>query len=114
MFELFLERAQEVLGVPTVLISHCPYIPDYIKDALISSVNFIPWLYFLYYAIELIERFFLKRIGLLIKLMKRLGPLFGTTISNIPECGYSVIASVFYSRKMITRGTLLAFLITCF
>ena len=43
---------------------------QYVKDALISSVNFIPWLYFLYYAIELLERFFLKRIGLFIKLMK--------------------------------------------
>ena len=72
MFELFLERAQEVLGVPAVLISHCPFLPEYVKDALISSVNFIPWLYFLYYAIELLERFFLKRIGLFIKLMKRL------------------------------------------
>ncbi|MBO5446259.1 arsenic efflux protein [bacterium] len=113
MFELFLERAQEVLGVPAALITHCPYLPEYIKDALITSVNFIPWLYFLYYAIELIERFFLKRIGLFIKLLKRFGPLFGVVISNIPECGYSVITSVFYSRKMITRGTLLAFLITC-
>ena len=113
MLEMILERAQEVLAVPGVLINHCPFLPQYIKDALISSVNFIPWLYILYYAIELLERFFLKRVSLLIKLMKRIGPLFGATIANIPECGYSVIASIFYSRKLITRGTLLAFLITC-
>ena len=31
----------------------------------------------------------------------------------IPECGYQVIVSIFYSRKMITRGTLLAFYISC-
>lgn len=113
MLEIILERAQQILAVPEILINHCPFLPQYIKDALISSVNFIPWLYILYYAIELVERFFLKRVGLLIKLMKRLGPLFGATIANIPECGFSVIASIFYSRKLITRGTLLAFLITC-
>ena len=113
MFETLIERAQDILSVPGILISHCPYLPDYIKDALISSVNFIPWLYFLYYAIELIERFFLKRIVFFINLIRRFGPLFGVVISNIPECGYSVLASIFYSRKMITRGTLLAFLITC-
>ena len=94
MFEMLIERAQDILSVPGILISHCPYLPDYIKDALISSVNFIPWLYFLYYAIELIERFFLKRIVFFINLIRRFGPLFGVVISNIPECGYSVIASI--------------------
>ncbi|MBR6723003.1 arsenic efflux protein [bacterium] len=113
MFETIIQRAQEILSVPGVLISHCPYLPEYVKDALITSINFIPWLYFLYYAIELLERFFLKRVHLLIKLMKNFGPIFGSLISVVPECGYSVIASIFYSRKMITRGTLLAFLISC-
>lgn len=113
MFELFLERAQEVLAVPEVLINHCPHVPQYIKDALISTVYFIPILYFLYYVIELVERFFLKRIHLLIKFARNFGAFFGVGISLIPECGFSVIASIFYARRMITRGTLLAFLITC-
>ena len=73
MFEIIIQRAQEVLSVPGILISHCPYLPETVKDALITSVNFIPWLYFLYYAVELLERFFLKRVHLLIKLMKNLG-----------------------------------------
>ncbi len=111
--EEILQHIQEVLGVPEFLVSHCTFLPDYIKDALITSINFIPWLYFLYYAIELLERFFLKRIHLLVKLIKRFGALFGVAISIVPECGYSVIASTFYTRRMITRGTLLAFLIAC-
>lgn len=111
--EEILQHIQEVLGVPEFLINHCTFLPDWIKDALRTSINFIPWLYFLYYAIELLERFFLKRIHLLVKLMKRLGSLFGIAISIIPECGYSVIASTFYTRRLISRGTLLAFLIVC-
>lgn len=111
--EEILQHIQEILSVPEVLINHCSFLPQYIKEALITSVNFIPWLYFLYYAIELLERFFLKHIGLFLKLIQRLGAFFAVGISVIPECGYQVIASTFYSRKMITRGTLLAFYISC-
>lgn len=111
--EELLQHIQEVLGVPEFLITHCTFLPEYIKDALITSINFIPWLYVLYYGIELLERFFLKHINILIRLIQRLGPLFGVAISVIPECGYQVIASTFYSRKMISRGTLLAFYISC-
>ena len=111
--EQILHNIQEVLGVPAFLINQCTFLPAYIREALISSVNFIPWLYILYYGIELLERFFLTHIQLFIKLVKRFGPLFGAAISIIPECGYQVMASTFYSRKMFSRGTLLAFLITC-
>lgn len=111
--EEILQHIQEVLGVPAFLINHCTFLPQYIKESLIASINFIPWLYVLYYGIELLERFFLTHINFLIRLIQKLGPLFGVTISVIPECGYQVIASTFYSRKMISRGTLLAFYISC-
>ncbi len=110
--EEILQNIQQILGIPALVINQCD-LPDYIKEALISSINFIPWLYFLYYGIELLERFFLKRFTMFIRLVKKWGPIFGAGISVIPECGYQVIASTLYSRRMITRGTLLAFLISC-
>jgi hypothetical protein len=61
--------------------------------------------------IEYLERFFLTHIGLFIKLVRKFGAIFGVVIANVPECGYPIIASIMYSRKMMTRGTLLAFLI---
>lgn len=111
--EELLSHIQEVLGVPAFLINQCSFLPQYVKDALITSINFVPWLYILYYGIELLERFFMKNIHLLVNLMKKLGPIFGVGISVIPECGYQVIASTYYSRRMITRGTLLAYFISC-
>lgn len=111
--EEILQHIQEVLSVPEILINHCNFLPQYVRDALISSINFVPWLYLLYYGIELIERFFLKNINVFVRFLQKLGPIFGAGISVIPECGYQVIASTFYSRKMITRGTLLAFFISC-
>lgn len=111
--EEILQHIQEILRVPEILINHCNFLPQYIKDALITSINFVPWLYILYYALELLERFFLTHINVFVRLLQKLGPLFGAGISVIPECGYQVIASTFYSRKMISRGTLLAFYISC-
>lgn len=111
--EEILQHIHEILGVPAFLINQCNFLPQYIKDALIESINFVPWLYFLFYGIELLERFFLKHINVFVRLLQKLGPIFGVTISIIPECGYQVIASTFYSRKMLTRGTLLAFYISC-
>lgn len=111
--EEILNNIQEVLGVPAFLINQCTFLPDYIKEALTTSINFVPWLYILYYGIELLERYILQRINLFVRLIKTFGPLFASVISTIPECGYQVIASTFYSRKMITRGTLLAFFISC-
>lgn len=111
--EEILSHIQEILGVPEFLINHCTFLPEYIKQALITSIYFIPWLYILYYGIEFLERFFLNHINILVRLVQKLGPIFGAGISVIPECGYQVIASTFYSRKMISRGTLLAFFIAC-
>lgn len=111
--EGLIHNIQEILGIPAFLVNHCTFLPDYIREALISSINFIPWLYILYYGIELLERYFMKNIHLFVKLVKRLGPLFGVAISVVPECGYQIIASTFYSRRMISRGTLLAFFISC-
>ncbi len=111
--EELLSHIQEVLGVPVFLINQCTFLPDYMKEILVTCISFIPWLYFLYLAIELLERFFMKNIHLLVRLIKIFGPFFGVAISTIPECGYQVIASTFYSRRMISRGTLLAFFISC-
>ena len=111
--EEILTHIQEVLGVPEFLINQCNFLPDFVKNSLITCINFIPWLYILYYGIELLERFFMKNIHILVRLMKTFGPFFGVGISVIPECGYQVIAATFYSRRMITRGTLLAFFISC-
>ena len=111
--EELIQHIQEVLKVPEFLINQCTFLPEFIRISLIESIKFVPFLYFLYYGIELLERFFLKNIGLFIKLLQKFGALFGAAISIVPEFGYQVIASTFYSRKMMTRGTLLAFLIVC-
>jgi hypothetical protein len=40
--------------------------------------------------------------------MKKIGPLFGSLFASIPQCGFSVIASTIYTRRILTRGTLIS------
>ena len=40
--------------------------------------------------------------------MKKIGPLFGSLFASVPQCGFSVIASTLYTRRILSRGTLLA------
>ncbi len=109
--EGFINAIKDILGAPEFIINSCTFLPEFIRHAAIDCVKFIPWLYFLYLAIELLERFILKRIHIFIKLVQNFRALFGVAVSVIPECGYQVIASTFYTREMISKGTLLAFLI---
>ena len=40
--------------------------------------------------------------------IKKVGPLFGSLLASIPQCGFSVIASTIYTRRILTRGTLIS------
>lgn len=112
MEEIF-QHITDIINLPEFIMEHCNFLPEYMKLAFIDCIKFIPLLFFLYFAIELFERHFLKNIDFYTKIVQRFGAIFGIAISIIPECGFSVIGSTFYSRKMISRGTLLAFLIMC-
>lgn len=111
--ENILLSIQHIFGLPAELINQATFLPEWTKMPIIACITFIPWLYFLYYLIELLERFVLTHIAPFLKLCRRVGALIGITTTVIPECGYQVLASTFYARKMISKGTLLAFLIAC-
>ena len=40
--------------------------------------------------------------------IKKVGPLFGSLFASLPQCGFSVIASTVYTRRLLSRGTLVA------
>ena len=111
--EGFFQALQDIINAPEFLINSLTFVPEFIRQATIKCVYFIPLLYFLYFGIELLERYILQRLHIFIKIVQRLGALVGVAISIIPECGYQVIASTFYTREMISKGTLFAFLIMC-
>lgn len=89
------------------MISTLPF-EDWAIDAITDSFHLLPFLFFIFLLIEVLEFYFSDKIDESIKGAKKSGVAIGALASIFPQCGFSVIASSLYSRKMITRGCLIA------
>jgi len=96
-----------ILSPVTFLIDKLSWA-DWIKDALTDSFNILPFLLFIFILIELFEFYFMDRLHKVVERSKKFGPVIGGFAALIPQCGFSVIASSLYVRRLISRGTLLA------
>ena len=83
-------------------------IAEWVADAINDSLIIVPFLFIVFVLIELFELYFADKAKSFIKYAQKGGPLVGSLISIIPQCGFSVIASTLYVRRYLTRGTLIA------
>jgi hypothetical protein len=81
---------------------------DWAVDAICDSVHLLPFLFIVFVLIELLEFYYADRINHLLKKTGKSGVLVGSLAAIIPQCGFSVIASSLYSKRIITRGCLIA------
>lgn len=102
------EILKYIWNLPENLIEPISFLPDFLKDALIDSISILPFLLLIFLLIEFIEQYFTKKRHLFVFFIKKIGPLFGSLFASIPQCGFSVIASTVYTRRLLTRGTLVA------
>ncbi len=79
---------------------------DILLDAIIDALKLIPFLFLSFMIMELIEH----KLNNQKKLVetKKYGPLIGSSLGVIPQCGFSALASNLYSARVITLGTLVA------
>jgi len=83
-------------------------LEDWIVDAIVDSLHLLPFLFFIFFLIEIIEFYFSDKMDACIKKARKRSVAVGALASIFPQCGFSVIASSLYSRRMITRGCLIA------
>ena len=81
---------------------------DWAVDAICDSVHLLPFLFIVFVLIELLEFYYADRINHLLKKTGKSGVLVGSLAAITPQCGFSVIASSLYSKRIITRGCLIA------
>ena len=77
---------------------------DIIKDALIDALKLVPFLFLSFILMELIEHKFTNKKKL--SKISKFGPLAGSALGIIPQCGFSALASNLYAARVITLGTL--------
>ncbi len=81
-------------------------------DALVDSAGMIPFLLVVYFIVEWFERKFGGTIEHRLQKSAKAGPVLGALFGCVPQCGFSVVAASFYSRGLITTGTLLAVILS--
>ena len=89
------------------LIEKLP-LEEWMADAIVDSLHLLPFLFFIFVLIELLEFYFSDKMDSCIKKARKRSVAVGSLVSIFPQCGFSVIASSLYSRRMITRGCLIA------
>lgn len=72
-------------------------------DALFDSLKILAVLLICNIIIALIE----PKLSDKIKLRGNLAPLIGVTVSLLPQCGFSIVATDLYQKRHITVGTLI-------
>ena len=73
-----------------------------------DSVKLLPFLFFTYLLMELLEHTTGGKVQNKIKNAGKVGPLWGGLLGIMPQCGFSAAAASLYAGRVITVGTLLA------
>ena len=79
-----------------------------LEHTLLDTIKLLPFLFLAYLVIELIEQKAGDKTTRVIKKAGRFGPVLGSLLGIVPQCGFSAAASNLYAGKIITMGTLIA------
>ncbi len=79
-----------------------------IEHTLQDTWILLPILFLTYYAMEYLEHRAEEKSKRLIQKAGVMGPVFGSVLGVVPQCGFSAAASNLYAGRIITMGTLLA------
>lgn len=81
---------------------------DVLLDALIDTAKILPILFATYYLIELIEYKFAYKFQKNKLLNGKLSPVVGSLMGCVPQCGFSVISTDLYTKRVVSIGALIA------
>ena len=81
---------------------------DVLLDALFDTIKLIPYLLITFIIIEFMEHKLSNKNKKILTKNKKLGPVIGSFLGGLPQCGFSAMASNLYSSRIITKGTLIA------
>ncbi len=81
---------------------------DCILDGLIDTLKLLPYLFVTFLLLEWLEHKLSKKNQKILQKNKKYGPLIGSLLGALPQCGFSTMAASLFSSKIITMGTLIS------
>ena len=77
-------------------------------DGLLDTLKTIPFLFLAYLLMEFIEHKSSEKMENALGKIGKGGPLVGSLLGCVPQCGFSASASNLYTAGLVTEGTLIA------
>ncbi len=81
---------------------------DVLLDTLTDTLKLVPFLFVAFLIIEFVEHKLTDKNKTTISKAGRFGPLWGSLLGAIPQCGFSVMATNLYAIRIISLGTLIS------
>ncbi len=81
---------------------------EHVLEAVLHSLKLFPILLLVYVLIEVIENKTASKLKHNKLLKGNFGPLIGSAVGIVPQCGFSVIATDLYTKNSLSLGTLVA------
>lgn len=79
-----------------------------IEHSFLDSIKLLPFLFIAFLIIELIEHKLSNKSKKVISKSGKYGPILGSLLGLIPQCGFSVVATNLYITRIISLGTLIS------
>ena len=81
---------------------------DVILETFIDAIKLIPFLLIAFLLIEILEHKLTNKSQQIISKSGKFGPVIGSALGIVPQCGFSVMATNLYVTRIISLGTLIA------
>lgn len=81
---------------------------EIIEDTIFDVLKIIPFLLIAFLIIEYTEHKLNHESTKIVKKAGKFGPIIGSLLGAVPQCGFSVLATNLYITRIITLGTLIS------
>ena len=79
-----------------------------LEHTFLDTLKIIPFLFIAFLIIELIEHKLSSKSKKMITKSGKFGPIIGSLLGLIPQCGFSVVATNLYITRIVSLGTLIS------
>ena len=79
-----------------------------LEHTFLDTLKIIPFLFIAFLIIELIEHKLSSKSKKMITKSGEFGPIIGSLLGLIPQCGFSVVATNLYITRIVSLGTLIS------
>ena len=83
-----------------------------LEHSLFDTLALVPFLFLTYLAMEAIEHSASAHVQAAVERSGKAGPVVGTLLGALPQCGFSAMAATLYAGRVVTAGTLVAVILS--